>query len=188
MTYPIDIAAFLSRGSLDQTLRSLAEEIQLTSDAESDSWITDELKGYGADQALPSYRVVRASLKGTIQSASWVQYGQALSTEPRSRPLGGNFRTCRLTQSVSELERYTGGECGDLKIRVAPELCKDIGRGLPNGVWVQMAWVVVEPEEIRCALAAIKARLLSLSVERGIRRAGSARRRVAHVQGGSLPH
>lgn len=155
-----EIVELLSRdsGSLTDALLKTKVLMHRIGHKELAEWVNDELTGYEKGKPVPPYRVIGGRLVGNLQNAAYSYSNQTLPTAHLPEKLRKSFLENELRDSIRVLEQYAEAE-HHLASPIAPEFYAKIGEGLSN-VWVQGAWLQMEPTQILHALTDVRSRLL----------------------------
>ena len=122
-------------------------------------WVNDELNGYNIEKTVPTYRVVPSRLVGNLRNSAWFYQDQTLPTGHLSEKQRKHFSENEMRESIHVLEEFAAKPKGHLIHPIAPELYAKLGEGL-DGVWVERAWVQMEPTQIMNVLIEVRSRLL----------------------------
>jgi hypothetical protein len=125
-------------------------------------WVNAELNGYGSDAQLPEYRMLPASVRGSIRSLAAMSNNHQLPTyhlgEDRKK-----IETIELRVSISMIQdllvRDKSDESG-IRFPLPIEITPMFQKGLADGWVVNSAWSEVQLSQMADVLTQVRSRLL----------------------------
>lgn len=151
------------KGSLTDALLKTKVVLHKIGHKELVEWVNDELNGYAQGREVPTYRVIPARVVGNLQNAAFIYERHTLPISHLSEKERKHFSTNEMRESIRVLEEFAAKPDGHLIHPIAPELYSKLGEALDN-VWVQKAWVQMEPTQIMNTLIEVRSRLLDFAL------------------------
>jgi hypothetical protein len=124
------------------------------------AWVNRELNGYGKDDELPDYRVVRSVVYGNASNVAWRLQRQMLPLAHLAKGLRDRFEHSRLTQSLGVIEDLANGKGTILRSPIPPELYASFNKGLGNGYELESAWCEMSKHSVQDIKLQVRSRLL----------------------------
>lgn len=153
-----------SKPSLENALFKAQVLAHKLGEEELKKWVDSELKGYPDREDLPPYRVLHVTVMGNFSNGAYRYTDQPLPIMKVDKRLREKLETTRLMQSIAVIEKWSKSE-SDLSIVIAPEMYRELSKGLGGGYTVERAWGKHSVGAMLQVVVEVRSRLLDLALQ-----------------------
>lgn len=161
-----EIIALLSseKPSLVNALYKAQVLAHMLKEPEIKAWVEHELRGYKKDEEIPTYRILKSGVFGTISNGQYTYKNFPIPILDLDKSIQPYLLESKFPQSISVLERLCI-EGSTLKTVLPPETYGYLSKALDSGYFVQNAWTIPSAGSLEQVLAEVRYRLLNFALE-----------------------